>query len=554
MSESIRPTRWPSALERERQVRGDRRLADAALARGDRDLEPDVLQDAPAAEAAAGDPARGVAAEGDFTSSRIVTAWTPGQAAQLLGRVAPDLLGGRGRLGHDLEAEGDVAAADRQVLDEAEGDDVAREAREIGRSSGLEDSALRSARLWRSCLAPAPDSMSPRPAPPRAAPPRARGAARSAPPRSRRRPARDRNRLAHRQIATSRGSDREARRAAGRRTCRTMPIGRIGSPERIARSAAPALKGRSSPVRVRVSSGKTTRERPPWQPLQRRVDDGRAARARPAVDRHEARPPPWTSPGIGRRKRLRLARKRDRHGQRGEENEDVVEALVVGGDDEARRPLPNRSGVEHPHAHAGSRPGSCATRLARNASTSRPAGRHERHRNRRQAEDDRRGRDHDPDAERPKESHGAAIVAERDKSRRVRRLQRTERRRRMPRPHDAATTVRDGDLLSQPPLAAIRRSLRPQGLSDSSTTSAASAQLLGQTFTALRHPPVLFHGAARPDGRARRQVASRSRASPRSSPAGCSRCRPPTRSRPSAARCSSAASCRSRSSASSGPC
>src|SRR5215831_17096822 len=62
------------------------------------------------------------------------------------GRGAPDLLGRGLGLGHDLQPHRDVAASDRQVLDEAEGDDVAGEAGEPDRLQDLPDLFLRQLR------------------------------------------------------------------------------------------------------------------------------------------------------------------------------------------------------------------------------------------------------------------------------------------------------------------------------------------------------------------------------------------------------------------------
>ena len=138
MSESIRPTR--------RRARSSASARFAATV----DLPTPPLPDATAtlkrtsgrmfAGGGGRRPApRGGGGPGALTSSRIVTAETPGERAELLRRVALDLLGRARRLRRDLEPEGDVAAADREVLHETEGDDVAREPREPDGLQDLED-------------------------------------------------------------------------------------------------------------------------------------------------------------------------------------------------------------------------------------------------------------------------------------------------------------------------------------------------------------------------------------------------------------------------------
>ena len=146
-------------------------LPDAPLARGDRDLEPHLRQDARRRAAGRRRAPRGGGGRGLSTSRRIVTACTPGSAPKLLGRVALDLLGRSRRRGRDLQPEGDVAAADREVLDETEGDDVAGEAREPDGFQDLEDLLFGQLSRWRSSIlrvrilchgAPAPRRAAPR--------------------------------------------------------------------------------------------------------------------------------------------------------------------------------------------------------------------------------------------------------------------------------------------------------------------------------------------------------------------------------------------------------
>ena len=205
-----------------------------------------------------------------------------------------------------------------------------------------------------------------------------------------------------------------------------IPTGSSGSPDRIASSAAPALKGESSPVRVRVSSGKTISERPPRSrdsaASTMAVPRERVCRGRPG----RSPPPPWTSRGSEGGRGCAWPESATGIGQHGEEHEDVVEALVVGRDDEARAgaraarrggratvtpetarimPRPARATAQEPLAPRG---GTSAMGIA---------GRPKRI----VATDD-----HDPDAEASAETARRGIVAEGDKSRRVRRLHGTE--------------------------------------------------------------------------------------------------------------------------------
>ena len=65
---------------------------------------------------------------GGAACTAIVTDRDAFERAQSRVALLFDGLGGRGRVGRQREPERDVAASDREVLDEAEGDDVAREA------------------------------------------------------------------------------------------------------------------------------------------------------------------------------------------------------------------------------------------------------------------------------------------------------------------------------------------------------------------------------------------------------------------------------------------
>ncbi len=96
---------------------------------------------------------------GGFTSRRIVTALTPGRLRSFSVASRWISSAARRRLGRDLEAQRDVAAADREVLDEAERDDVAREARGTARSAGPREPSPRSAPPSRSSSLPRGDSM-----------------------------------------------------------------------------------------------------------------------------------------------------------------------------------------------------------------------------------------------------------------------------------------------------------------------------------------------------------------------------------------------------------
>ena len=235
-------------------------------------------------------------------------------------------------------------------------------------------------------------------------------------------------------------------------------------------------------MRVRVSSGKTTSERPPSQAA--RAPRRRVAKLRERVSRSTGMKPAaaMDQPRIGRRKRLRLARNRTDMGSTAKQHQDVVEALVVGGDHEARAARASRSACRTRTAHAGHRedhaapsraPASGTTRRAGGTSASGIAGRPKRivaAEMTIQTPSERRKR------------HGGGCVAEATSPGASGVYTARKRRRRMRRPHGSTRTVRDGDLLSQPRLAAVRGPFRPQGLARSSTTSAAWRELVGQAI------------------------------------------------------------------------
>src|SRR5262245_22398662 len=130
------------ALEGEGEVGRDGRFADAALAGRDRNRVADVPQDRAGWRAGSGGGARRGRGGGRLDVEPDGHRVDALEAAELLRGVPPDLLGRRRRFGRDLEAHGHIAAADREVLDEAEGDDVPRQSRKPDGPQDLQDLLL----------------------------------------------------------------------------------------------------------------------------------------------------------------------------------------------------------------------------------------------------------------------------------------------------------------------------------------------------------------------------------------------------------------------------
>ena len=138
MSASSTPTESPFALQRQREIGGDRRFADAALARGDRDDRAHARRERGFAPRPAGLRRRGVPvarARGGGAGIARRAARLGGQDRghrQHAGQRLDRLLGGlaqrfeaRAALGLDLDRKADIAVADDDARDHAERDDVA---------------------------------------------------------------------------------------------------------------------------------------------------------------------------------------------------------------------------------------------------------------------------------------------------------------------------------------------------------------------------------------------------------------------------------------------
>ena len=150
-----------------------------------------------------------------------------------------------------------------------------------------------------------------------------------------------------------------------------IPTGSSGSPDRSASSAAPSLNGEELPRPRAGLLGKDDERAPAPQARQRRVDEGDAARR---VSRSTGTKPAAAidQPRIGRRKRLRLARKRTDIGRHGQQHEDVGEALVVGAMTKLA-PASSRSAWQHARPEPPKPRGSAAPTRGRSAGTSRRA-------------------------------------------------------------------------------------------------------------------------------------------------------------------------------------
>ncbi len=121
--------------QREREVRGDRRLADASLSRGDGDAVLHIGKDARAGRHRAADG-------GSLFRTDLEVEANVRHAFERAHRgfgIASDLLADARVLGLEMDREGNRAAVDAHVADETERHDVAREAGEADLLQCFED-------------------------------------------------------------------------------------------------------------------------------------------------------------------------------------------------------------------------------------------------------------------------------------------------------------------------------------------------------------------------------------------------------------------------------